>query len=241
MTLRALALLAAGWLLAPAAARAAYSFDLNFATNPVLPSAAGVGLNYVGSVAEATAFSVSGGVLRLDTITPAGDNGAYYQHDGDYSRTSDTLYEARLRTTAAGGIGVLLNFYEPNASVQLRVRQSGWTLFNGQAGQAGTGTFADPTAFHTFTILTDGTTETFTLAIDGVQVVGPTLLAPGFGSPAAVYFGDGTGTGGDERAEFEFVRYDSAFVPTAVPAPGGLALLAAGGPVLAWARRRRGG
>ena len=65
-----------------------------------------------------------------------------------------------------------------------------------------------------------------TLAIDGVQVSSG-LMSPGYAGENLIIFGDGTPTGGDLKADFQFIRYN-AEPSTAIPEPSSLAIAGLG-------------
>jgi hypothetical protein len=209
-----------------------FSFNLDFAQNGSLPSAQG--LNYHGNVSESTAYSVSGGLLDLNTIQFSSDVSAYYELPGGYDRTLlNTELAARVYVQqTSNSFGLAFTYYDSAGLTnqttygQFVVTHTGWKL----PGTGFSGTFTDPTAFHDFALQSSAATDTFTFLVDGVVVAtGSRLLENGtFGSD--VYFGDGSPTGGNVKAEIASVRYRNTDQPlmTPVPAPPSIVLAAFG-------------
>ncbi|MDB5349172.1 MAG: sorting protein [Planctomycetota bacterium] len=151
----------------------------------------------------------------------------------DSSLSAELGFGVRTTTTSAG-FELEIGFSDTNASAYLVVGPAGWSLY----GSGYNGTFADPSAFHAFRLTTAGVTHAFVLRIDEA-VVAAGILPGGFAGPSAVFFGDGTPTGGNVQGDISYIRYSNP--ARAVPEPSSLALAGLGGLTLAgfaWRRRR---
>lgn len=202
------------WLVAPGpAARAAGDFSLDFNQDGVLPSASGQDFVYqtYGSVPEASAFAVSGGLLHLDTTGYGDDVGAFYDFLGGYDHrfSAETVVRARVLSSGFQGLG--FGFSDPVYSGIITVNRGGWGIY----GLTG-GVIADPDAFHEFALRAAAGTGAYEFLIDGAVVSSGTLPA---GYPdQEVYFGDGTPTGGNVQVEIDYIRYSNP--TTDIPEPG---------------------
>lgn len=204
---------------------AGFSLSLDFSQTNALPSAAGQGLTYAGSpgVSETDVFQVSGGSLRVDTLWASGDIGGYYQLSPGYDHNSDTELEFRARVSAtSGSFGLVIGFADVGAYGYVVVTPTGWRL----DGSPASGTFSDPSAFHTFNLTVEGVTKAYTLRIDG-SVASTGTLPTGSANPSALFIGDITPTGGNLRAEISSIHYSNGTTAVA-PEPSTAAMFGSG-------------
>jgi len=231
-----LLLIAAGALaLFTCRVEAATIFNLDYATETQLPSALGFTYTPLAPAApEASSFSVSGGALHLDTITVPGDMMAYYQLTNGFDHTVDNTLSMLVRVNQMSNFfGLMVGVNDAAYQLYFNITPTGWSV----AANGNSGTFADSSAFHLFRLDTFAATHGFTLAIDGVQVSSG-LMSPGYAGENLIIFGDGTPTGGDLKAEFQFIRYN-AEPTTAIPEPSSLAIAGLGAVALLICRSTR--
>lgn len=220
---------------------AAVSFNLDYSTSTVLPSAAG--FTYTpGTPAypEVPSYSVSSQLLHLNTIQfSSSDKMAYYELSNAYDHTVDTELTMSVRVTQLDKFyGLQVEFADSTRSAYYVVTPTGWTLpFTGQSG-----VFANPSAFHVITLRSFAATQTFDFLIDNVSVASGSLGA-GVPGTSFVNFGDVSPTGGNMIAEFEYIRYNYTPPPSStVPEPAAALLWTLGGLSVCGAsivRRRR--
>jgi hypothetical protein len=203
---------------------AATIFNLDYSTETQLPSALGFTYTPLAPAAsESSSFSVSAGALRLDTITDPGDFMAYYQLTNGFDHAVDNTLSLMVRVNQiTNTFGLMVGVNDATSQLYFNITPTGWSV----AANGNSGTFADPSAFHLFRLDTFAATQSFTLAIDGVQVSSG-FMSPGYALENLIIFGDGTPTGGDLKAEFQFIRFN-AEPTTAIPEPSSLAIAGLG-------------
>lgn len=214
-----LAVLGCAFALVTQGAQATPMFNLDYASETQLPSAQGLTYTPLSPAqSESSAFSVSGGALHLDTITAPGDLMAYYQLTNGFDHTVDNTLSMKVKVTQMSSyFGLMVGVNDPTYQLYLNITTSGWVV----SGTSSSGTFTDPTAFHTFRLDTFAATHGFSLSIDGTPVASG-LLTPGYAGETLVIFGDGSPTGGDLKADFQFIRFNAE--PAIVPEPSALML-----------------
>jgi hypothetical protein len=183
-----------------------------------LPSTAGA--SYSGSVAEASAYAVSSGLLLQDT-TPFGSDHAFYQVAAIYEPLFAATLEWRARRIEGSDLATEIAVFSPMKSVDLFLSNDGVRLHTGGAD------FPlilamDTGVFHTYRLEIAAADSSFSLYVDDVLSYSGTAIGSG---QDRLVWGDSTSSGGNAQAEWDYIRFTNA-----VPEPSGFLLVA---PVLA--------
>ena len=220
--------------------RASYLLTLDFATNPTLPTAQGMGFATDTGSPESTFASIVGGNrLKLDTFQLASDKSAYYFKNNFFDHTIDLEMEVRLKILNSSFFGFSMVAYNANVSSNFVISTSGFQIYQLTSGSG----YDFTSSFNTFTYKGYAATNTYEFFVNGTRVAFGARPG-GYTGGNQFYFGDGTSTGGNVAAEVQYVRYSNqnfSSVPNGgeVPEPISLATwtLIAGG--LMKFRRRR--
>ena len=209
-------------------------FNIDYNTTNQLPSALGLVYSPLSpSYSEASAYSVSGNLLHLNTVHLSGDQMAYYQLNNGYDHTSDADFVINLKVSQMSSFyGFQVAFADATYSSYFVVTPSGWSM----GGLPSSGTFADTTAFHTFELKTTAATHSYELFLD-TMLVSSGLQTAGFAGSHEVTFGDATPTGGNLIADIQFIRYNSP--SSSVPEPSSIILCGLGASIFGVAAFRR--
>ncbi|MDX2039123.1 MAG: hypothetical protein SFX72_20930 [Isosphaeraceae bacterium] len=194
------------------------NLSLDFDVDGVLPGATGQGFRYVGTLPESTAFQVTGGVLKIDTISRPGEDFAYYETDGVYDSQFSAELTVRARVTRSDNFGLGFAFYDPQATMVLAVRRNGWSIFGLTAGS-----LPDSTDFRIWNLKTSGVTRQYELRVDGMLISSGVL--PRLSVVSQFWLGDGT-SGGDVAGEIDYLEFANPAV--VVPEPGTIAAALSG-------------
>ena len=181
-------------------------FDLEFNQNGILPSATYQGLVYgaSSSVQESYAFTISNGFLHLNTTQYPNDVTAYYLSPPVYYNHNYAVrMVASVRVLSGNGQGITFAFMDTKYSGIFSINRGGWALYGIPSAN---GTIANPDIFHEFSLSAAPNTGAYEFRIDGLIVSTGTLPS---GYPSAVYFGDGTPTGGNVTADVDYIRYSN--------------------------------
>jgi hypothetical protein len=192
--------------------------NLEFEQDGVLPSSQG--FTYTASpasVAESSVFSVSGGMLHLNTLGTGA--AAYYQLPNAYDPSQDFTLELRMKVFPETGVfGVDFEVSDNVTDFEFGFDSSGIRLPPPPNSRP---LFPfDPTDnFHTYKIFSPGGTAVYHFFIDGVLVASNAVSG---GDPSGrLLFGDGTLSGGDGRADIDYIRYCQS-APVCAPPPSDL-------------------
>ena len=208
--------------------------NLEFNVDGVLPSAEpDIDFNNSTSQTESSLYSVSGGLLQQSTFGVSVGNASYIfpnlsQTGGGLSSALATIMEARLSISQlAGSAGVFFQAFDGVYRYSVFFESGGLRVLTSSGN-----TFvsvADLSAFHTYRIQSQGSSNALELFVDDVLVLSttaPSSSANGFS------FGDGVSAAGNNGdASWDFVRVSQ------VPEPSTGVLLAMG---LFWLARRQG-
>lgn len=195
--------------------------DIGFEFNVpgVLPSSQGATYFGIGAP-ESAAFSVSGGILHQDTTIFGSDVMAgYFVPDIlDHSVDATMEWSAQVQSGAASGI-------------QTVAQDDGfqWNfILTNNAILAYDGTHFSPIiamdttdAFHAYRAVIPANSTNFDFYVDSVLRFSGT--APTAPAQSYLFWGDGTPTGGNGAADWDYVRLTNP-VTQAVPEPGPVAL-----------------
>lgn len=176
--------------------------DLDF-EDGALPSSHG--LTYVGSVGEISAFSVSGGLLHLDTTAFSPGVFEGYQLPGAYDPALDFILEFRMKVfPETGPFGVDFEVSDTVLDFEFGFTFNG--IFLPPPPPSRPFFPFDPTdGFHTYRVVSSGGSSAYQIFIDGVLRTG--AIVDNSGDPGNRFiFGDLTG-GSVGRADIDFVRY----------------------------------
>lgn len=198
------------------------SISFEFQADGTLPSQGGATYFGVG-IAEAAAFSTSGGILHQTTFG-TGDPQAFYLINDIFDSSLDTSIEWRARINRMDngqlganvqleGGGHLLNFYMTTSGIL-------WTPDINFGPIAGGSAF-DGTMFHVFRVDYTAATAQFALSLDGIAHFAGTAAV----DPRSNEFGwgDPTPTGGSADADWDYVRLTNS-----IPEPSTTMLLLLG-------------
>ena len=216
--------------LLPALSASAASFAFEFNNDGVLPSAQGA--PYVGTVAESSAYSVSGGLLHQNTTQFGGGARASYELGAIFDPAFDfSLTWSTRILTSQFPIGTSVGFAGGGRQYEFGLINGGLTTFTGGSYQ--TVVPMDTTdALHTYRLLGTAASPSYQLFVDDVLRYTGTAR-----STAASFFqfGDATTTGGNGTADWDFVR----FVNVPEPSAAFLGALGIGAVVILKAFKRR--
>jgi hypothetical protein len=156
------------------------SVNLEFNTDGVLPSASD-GFQYVTGVnpgestfgaSEASVFSVSNGLLHLNTAALGSNMGfAYYERNGLFDPTKDLLIEMRLALYSDSAREFGISSLAQDLTYAGLIFDNGQMIVNRNTPPNAQFPVAD-TGFHTYRISYTATTRQYTLFVDGVQLGG---------------------------------------------------------------------
>lgn len=178
--------------------------DLTFDQDSVLPSSQG--LTYFsdpGAVPENSIFSVSGGMLHLNSFGTGA--ATYYMLPNVYDSNKDFVLEFRMKVFPGTGIfGLYFEASDAVTDFELGFTDSGISLPPPPNSRPFL-PFTTTDAFHVYKLTGTAGSTTYQLFVDGVLVASNAVSG---GDPASRFaFGDGTTSGGDGQAEIDYVRY----------------------------------
>jgi concanavalin A-like lectin/glucanase superfamily protein len=188
--------------------------NLEFEQDGVLPSSQGFTYSASPGVSETSVYSVAGGMLHLNTLGTGA--AAFYQLPGAYDPSQDFALEIRMKVyPETGFFGMDFEVSDNVTDFEFGVDASGIRL----PPPPNSRPFLpfDPTdGFHTYRVFSPGGTRAYHFFIDGVLVASNSVSG---GDPGgSLLFGDGTASGGDGRADIEYIRYcQSALVCVSPP------------------------
>ena len=217
--------------------------EFEFDVDGVLPSTdAQISLDNNTGHAEASIYSVSGGVLRQRTYAVNGYASYSYPSTsltgGGIDPNQSFSMEARLRILQIeGSTGAYYQAFAGSYRYRFAFTETGIQLLTDNPGLFYDIAF-DTSEFHTYRLDTTGTGGGFDFYIDGaIAYSGTAYTSSGING---FNFGDGiTAPGAGADVDWDFVRFSQPAYETAVPEPGALAVFAVGLLVLATARRGR--
>jgi hypothetical protein len=177
--------------------------NFEFDQDGVLPSS--LGFTYVASpfVPENSVFSVSGGLLHVNTSAAGGS--AWYQLSNAYDPSQEFTLEFRMKVLpGTGSFGIDFEISDSVSDFEFGFADNGVTLPPMLTSRPFL-PFNTTDDFHIYKVVAPGGLASYQLFIDGM------LIASGNVSPNGdpgqrFIFGDGTG-GAIGRAEIDFVRY----------------------------------
>ncbi|WP_152050482.1 hypothetical protein [Tautonia marina] len=206
-------------------ARAGLIVNLDFSKGDNLSTIAAQGLTFLASpnVQESQFAQVVDGKLILNTMGFPSDIYAGYQLAPAYAADRDTTLEVVTRVTnSTSAFGLYLGFGGEEEYAVLFANPNSWHMY-----QIASGSVSGEVKY---TLSTSANSNSYVLKIDDV-VVNTGTLPGGAANNAALYFGDGTPTGGNMRAEITSIRYSSV-IPggdaVAVPEPSNLVMALTG-------------
>ena len=231
--------LLAVWGLCQAPMQAAV-LTLDFAQNPTLPSAQGMSFSTESGRPESDFASIlDSNRLLLDSYTstlPNTDRTAYYYKDNVFDHTTDLEMELRIKVRQSSPFGFFVVAYNSNVSSNFAINKNGWQIYQVTSGAG----YDFSQGFNTFLYKGYGATNTYEFFVNGTRVAFG--ARPSGYSGNQFYFGDGTPTGGNVKAEVQYLRYSNqSFSSGAVPEPVSLASwsLFVGGTILLRRRKSR--
>lgn len=178
---------------------------LEFNQDGVLPSGQGVVYSSAGPpVPENSVFSVSGGLLHVDSTGTAGT--AWYQLLNAYDPAQDFTLEFRMQVFPGTDLyGIDFEVSDSVSDFEFGFSSSGISLPPTPTGRPFL-PFDTTDGFHTYKVFSPGGTASYQFFIDGVLVANDSVSAVGGDPGQRFIFGDGT-LGGAGRADIDFVRY----------------------------------
>ena len=204
--------------------------NLEFNVDGVLPSAEpDIEFSNSSSQTEASVYSVAGGLLEQNTFGIGVGNVSYQFPDatitgGGLDPTLTTSLEARLSISQIeGNAGAFFQAFDGANRYSVFFEPGGANILT-SSGQVLVA-IADLSAFHTYRLVSPGSSDEIRFFVDDVLVL--TSTAVSFTSLDGFGFGDGVSASGNNAdASWDFVRV-SQVEPPAVPSlsPLGMAIL----------------
>lgn len=177
---------------------------LKFDQNGVLPSASG--LTYFSTpnnVAENSVFSVDNGMLHLNSLGTGAL--AVYKIDNAYDPKKNLVLEFRMKVyPGTGDYGVDFEVSDAVKDFEVGFKENG-IILPAAGGQHPFLPFNTTDGFHIYKLVVKAGSSKYKLFIDNVQMASNTISG---GDPGNRFvFGDGTPSGGDGRADIDYIRY----------------------------------
>jgi hypothetical protein len=194
------------------------TFNLDYSTLTVLPSATGQNLQFVSGsylgITESQAFQVGTGFLSL--TTPSGyslTRGGIYNLANGYDSSLDLDYRFTAKVTNGTLDALQFAFGDATYYGRLGIGPTGYA-FPGAGNNTDLG--VDPKQYHDYRITSAANSGTFSLWIDGTQAYTGNLASSGGGS-SYVYFGQpyNYSSSGYVTAEIKSISYSNQM--TVVP------------------------
>lgn len=207
------------------AARAGLIVDLDFSQGDDLSTIAAQGLTFLASpnVLESQVAQVANGTLIMNTMGIGADVYAGYALAPGYAADRDTELEVVVRTTqTSSNFGFYIGFGGAEEYAVLFANVNSWLLYGMTSGSS--------SGEVKYTLSTSANSNGYVLKLNDT-VVSTGSLPGGNASNWALYFGDGTPTGGNMRAEISSIRYSSVLPggdAVAVPEPSNLVMALTG-------------
>lgn len=225
---------------APQTASAGSSFDLDYSTLTVLPSATGQGLYYGNSYpfpSEATSFQVDSGALRIWTQPYNIDRSAYYQLDNGYDHLIDAEYLVRARVTDGTSSALSFSFGDSARYGGFGISPTRYTI-DGYGNNYDFG--FDPKEYHDYHYFAEAATGKFTFSIDGTVVFTGNLSFSPVNTTSYAAFGHfgSSNNSGSVTGDMTSIQYNNTGFAI-VPEPTTLASALVGVGLLAYRARRR--
>ncbi|MCY3006478.1 MAG: hypothetical protein NTV29_10925 [Planctomycetota bacterium] len=214
---------------------------LDFAQNPTLPSAQGMSFATDSGRPESDFASIlDGNRLMLDSYTstlPNTDRMAYYYKDNVFDHTIDLEMEVRVKIIESSPFGFGVAVFNANAASHFIINKTGFQIYQVTSGSG----YDFSSGFNTFKYKGFGATNTYEFFVNGSKVAFGSRPG-GYANSNQFYFGDGTPTGGNARAEVQYLRYSNVNLSSGggeVPEPISLATWSLLAGSIAWRRARR--
>lgn len=181
---------------------------LDFAQNPTLPTAQGM-IFYTDSGRPESDFAsiLDGNRFRLDSYTttsPNTDRTAYYYKDNVFDHMTDLEMEVRMKVIESSPFGFGVAVFNSNAASHFIVNKTGYQIYQVTSGSG----YDFSSGFNTFKYKGFGATNTYEFFVNGTMVASGARPG-GYANSNQFYFGDGTPTGGNVRAEVQYLRYSN--------------------------------
>jgi RHS repeat-associated protein len=195
------------------------SVNLEFNTDGVLPSASD-GFQYVTGgnpgeptfgASEATVFSVSNGLLHVNTAALGPNMGfAYYTRNGLFDSTKDLMIEMRLALYSDSAREFSISSLSQDLTWAGLVFENGQMIVLSDPPPSPQFPVAD-TGFHTYRISYTAATRQYELFVDGVQMGGAqTFTYIGATPNRGLAFGDTSGhLGFNVRADIDYIHFQN--------------------------------
>ena len=179
---------------------------LDFAQNPTLPTAQGMSFyTETGRPESDFASILDNNRLRLDSFTTlTSDRMAYYYKDNVFDHTTDLEMEVRMKVTDSSPFGFGLAVFNANAASHFIINKTGYQIYQVTSGSG----YDFSSGFNTFKYKGFGATNTYEFFVNGTMVASGARPG-GYANSNQFYFGDGTPTGGNVRAEVQYLRYSN--------------------------------
>lgn len=188
--------------------------NLEFDQDGVLPSSQGlIYFSDPGPIPENSVFSVSGGVLHLNSFSTGA--AIYYLLPNAYDPSKDFVLEFRMKVFPGTGLfGVDFEASDAVTDFDLGFTDSGISLPPPPNARPFL-PFNTTDTFHVYKLTGTAGSTTYQLFVDGMLIASNAVSG---GDPASRFlFGDGTISGGDGQADIDYVRYCLSEPITIVP------------------------
>jgi hypothetical protein len=150
-------------------------------------------------------YVVSGGALHQDSGFPGGDVEAYYQKSGAFDHSIDQIIEWRTKVINSPGVGVGVGAIDDGYAFIFALSNDGVKINDAPGVWTPIASLNTTDGYHTYRLVIPATGATYQLFVDGVLAASGNTIYTLTG-PSTLSWGDLTPTGGNAKADWDYVR-----------------------------------